>query len=114
MIDRPRTESTGPNPSAADATMRMAKGAGLVVILLWSLISWAPAIDLLYDGNGTPAWLNWLFLAGSLPVLGTVWCVAYWALTRDGRQRLRDGMRDKAAAFTLYAAGWMIVYQVVA
>lgn len=101
-------------PTPRDGAMRMLQGAGLIVLLLWSLISWAPAIDLLYDTNGTPAWLNWLFLAGSAPVLGGVWCVAYWALTRGGRQVLNATLRQKAGLITLYAAIWMVAYQGVA
>lgn len=100
--------------TATDGARRMLQGVGLVVLLLWSLISWAPAIDLLYGTNATPDWLNWLFLAGSAPVLGGVWCAAYWALTRGGREVLRAALRRRTGAICVYAALWMIAYQGVA
>jgi hypothetical protein len=112
--DTSKAETGSAVPTAREGAGRMLQGAGLVVLLLWSLISWAPAIDLLYGTNATPDWLNWLFLVGSAPALGAVWCVAYWALTRDGRAALRAALRRRAGLICVYAALWMVAYQWVA
>lgn len=94
--------------------MLIAKGAAVVILLLWAFLSFGPLYDLFYDENGTPIWLNILFLTGSAPAVFCGYWIIRFVSAEDARPLVDGWVKTKLALLTLYAAAWMFLYQFIA
>jgi hypothetical protein len=96
--------------TARDGLMSLAKGGGAIVWLLWGLMSFAPAVDLVYGANGTSALLNWLFMVtGPGFILLPLYTVRF-TMYMEERHQFDAWMRGKWPVLTLFGAAWITAY----
>lgn len=99
--------------TAMDGLKRLATGAGLVVLVFWTLAAFAPPIDMLYGENGTNVWVNTAFaLSGPIPIFGTLY-FGRLLMVPDARTGFDAWMKAKLPVFIGFGAIWITVYGLV-
>ena len=93
----------------------MLRGAALVAILLWSVMSFLPLVSLIFDDLS--AWavtVELFFLATGAVGLPPVYLVYLYITPPDARRRFALTSRQAVDRLGLFAAGWILLYSAVA
>ena len=99
----------GGGPSAMLAPFL--RGGGIVVLLLWSLLSFAPIYTLVYgDTTTASAIINWLFALTGVAALGPVYCVLLLLAAPKARYLFYPQGTRALSALAIYAAVWIVLY----
>ncbi len=90
------------------------KGGAIVVILLWSILSFAPIVDIIY-GEQTLVLLtiNILFALSGIGALGPFYLLLKFLLTPAARRRFNARSRNSVLKLGGFAAVWLLLYSLI-
>ena len=115
MSEQPPTQNrTSPRHTGGGSLTMLApllRGGGIVVLLLWSLLSFAPIFTLIYgDTTTASAIINWLFALTGIAALGPLYCVLLLLAAPKARHLFYPEGTRALSALAIYAAVWIVLY----
>ncbi len=115
MSERPTTQRPespqGLGNQRAALLAPLLRGGGIVILLLWSLLSFAPIFTLVYgDTTTASAIVNWLFALTGVVALGPVYAVLLFLAAPKARHLFYPQGTRALSALAIYAAAWIVLY----
>ena len=95
-------------------TISFVKGASIVLIVLWGILSFAPLVDLIYD-ELTPyeVAIALLFAITGVASLALLYAVFAFIASPRGRRTLGTLRKDLLVKLGSFAALWLLLYSLV-